>query len=143
MLYTADDVVPGSTWRFPTGCDVTIEILHQHGTVYYTYSQGRSGYSSAKNIADVAVRLTTGPATPAPPPKCLSWCRPSKPCMEGLCPGRRPEYTGCGDFDEWSRAQWGISPWLAAEIVDDWGPRWTAPELRCDRDLACGLYRLP
>lgn len=134
-MYTADDVVPGSTWMV-SGRGFTISAV-TNGFALYVYSDGMSGMAPTKTIVRTALR-TTGDAKPATPPKCLPECGPAKPCMQRLCPGRRPEYTGCGSFDEWSRAQMKGGWWRVVAAVE-----YAQPDLRCDRELACGLYRLP
>lgn len=81
------------------------------------------------------------PAEPLPTkvPKCLPGCSPAKPCMEQPCPGNRPEYTGRSGFDRWSLYQ-KMGRWRLFGQRRDVAP---PPNLRCERDLACGLFKVP
>lgn len=107
----------------------------------YCYLCGSGTFSRA--IADIAAH-----ADPDPLPKCEVGCIPKEPCGAAACPGRRPEYTYAHGFREWDYNQgWGKQSYAPSQsrIADAheaecW--RNEARELRCGRDLACGLFKV-
>lgn len=131
-----DEIVIGSRWKWvtkpkPRFCEdrigVPFVITGWAGTnsaVYYDYEDHQFGVQSIPRLLENAVLIG--------PPPCVPDCTPAKPCYSESCPGRR-EVTVAASY--WSAMQWGMP---ASKVLEaDWAP----PELRCDRDMVCGLYR--
>ncbi len=145
-----DVVVSDRAWRWktqPGGAPVyvgtaergafIIRAIDAVGMVDYEYAS--SGCVYRRPIAEIAAHAEPDPL-PAPPPKCRPDCTPAHPCGAVPC---------CPAFEEMRvavamaerDAVAAALVWAEKRLMAHGTPAVEPPELRCGRELACGLYR--
>jgi hypothetical protein len=151
-----DPFVVGSRWRWAIAAGITrmpFTIANrspESSNAYVRYDGSRElcvhSLANLRKYAEPLATTVQAEVVEAPQrcaPACAPDCTPAKPCMRVFrvdgpliepgraCPGHR-EVAVAGS--PWARRQ-STEGYLH---VEEQRP---APELRCDRELACGLYR--
>lgn len=140
---TMEQVTVGSTWLWGTEpvpfkndgrltTPFTIYDL-QSDVVWYNYAgELGSGSTDVTTLLKHAWRVIP---VCVPAAVCAPDCTPAEPCYAPVCPGRREMDV---NVSMWFGQQYGRATGLY-----EWRPFpvFAAPELRCDRDMVCGLYR--
>ena len=148
MARIEDVAVSNRLWRWyshPKGelcvnTDVAFKIICvTAGAATYRYKGdfGTTWTRSVRTIAAHAEPMEDAPQEPCAeaPPRCKAGCTPAKPCWERDCPA----------FDEPSPKTMSYVN-TDYELAEARRRRDEAPEpieLRCEREHACGLWRLP
>lgn len=107
-----------------------------YGVVWYTYANDLgNGSLDVVTLLKYARLVCTAPVPIPRVAVCAPDCTPAEPCYAPVCPGRREMDV---NVSMWFGQQYGRATGLY-----EWRPfpAFAAPELRCDRDMACGLYR--
>lgn len=139
-MASIEDVVVGSVWRWtsqPGGACVSdrrFTIVHVDG------NRARYEYPSLARQSRPIFEIITHAepvCAPAPAAKCAPDCTPARACWaDHVCPAwSEPNSLARMDADKQHAFRRGTLERLAREREP--------VELRCGRDLACGLWRIP
>jgi hypothetical protein len=114
-----------------------IEMSADRSRARYIYE----GAALASARGSMSVATIAAHAEPDPPRECEPGCTPREPCRNAACPDHAEVRAQVG-------LTWpGYQPSQSRLRDCDEAKRWRAesrfPELRCGRDLACGLFRVP